>query len=114
MIHAIQYADQRLDCLLQLSDAVAHAVDAPAQPRKDGGWQKFHDQLVQDIAATKVDFSLSYLSISKKSMSQNSCSEQSMFIKPGLVTARLRQGQQSKVVLSLHITPLTIQMNLIQ
>ena len=39
---------------LQVSDAVAHAVDAPAEPKKDAGWRAFHDQLAKEMQATKV------------------------------------------------------------
>lgn len=113
MIHAIQYADQRLDCLLQLSDAVAHAVDAPAQPRKDGGWQKFHDQLVKEIAATKVNFS--QLLVNKQVIKVSELMLRALTVHQALTCYCLSAARTaSKVVLSLPITPLTIQMNVIQ
>ena len=106
---AVQCTYQLYYCWLQLSDAVAHAVDAPAQPRKDGGWQEFHDQLVKEMAATKVGFRLTNLMTSKYPQSQSLYTEVSIAFSSNFGPCCSSVcGKTSKVIPLMHVRPLTI------
>lgn len=40
--------------MMQVSDAITHAVDAPAEPKKDPEWRALHDKYTKELKDLKV------------------------------------------------------------
>ena len=40
--------------LVQVSDAIAHAIDSPAEPKRAPEWHALHDKYTKELAAAKV------------------------------------------------------------